>query len=79
MVMTLAACASQPFVETTTGVPDSLSGLLHCFAAWFALSGHIFNLQIRIYAYPNNGGWYDFGFLLGVSIWGGGAGASARS
>lgn len=76
-LLTLAACASQPYLPVE-GAPGFLHGLLHGFIAWFALAGHIFDHNIRIYAYPNNGGWYDFGFLLGVSVWGGGAGASAR-
>jgi hypothetical protein len=32
--------------------------------------------DIRVYAFPNNGGWYDFGVLLGVGSLGGGAAAS---
>jgi hypothetical protein len=27
---------------------------------------HLFDASVTIYAVPNNGGWYDFGFLLGV-------------
>lgn len=73
--LSLAACASQPYVESKD-VPGFLMGLLHGFISWFALIGHIFNSDIRVYAYPNSGGWYDFGFLLGLSVWGGGAAAS---
>jgi hypothetical protein len=72
---TLAACASQPYVDVE-GSPGFWHGLLHGFIAWFALVGHIFNHDIRVYAYPNSGGWYDFGFLLGAGAWGGGAGAA---
>lgn len=77
-LLTLAACASQPYVETDHA-PGFFRGLLHGFIAWFALIGHLFDHKIRIYAYPNLGGWYDFGFLVGASLWGGGAGASASS
>lgn len=77
-LLTLAACASQPYVETANA-PGFFHGLLHGFIAWFALIGHVFNHDIRIYAYPNNGGWYDFGFLLGASVWGGGAGAGVSA
>lgn len=76
-LLTLAGCASQPYVATT-GSPGFLHGLLHGFIVWFALVGHLFNHNVRIYAYPNNGGWYDFGFLIGAGLWGGFAGASAR-
>ncbi len=74
---TLAACAAQPYTHTP-GAPGFFHGLLHGFIAWFALVGHIFNPEIRIYAYPNSGGWYDFGFLIGASLRGGGAGAASR-
>jgi predicted nuclease of predicted toxin-antitoxin system len=73
--VTLAACASQPYVDTTD-TPGFFMGLLHGFIAGFALIGHIFNHEIRVYAYPNSGGWYDFGFLFGVSLWSGSAGAA---
>ena len=34
--------------------------------------------DIRIYNFPNAGGWYDFGFLIGASMFLGGGGASAK-
>ena len=34
----------------------------------------------EIYAFPNAGGWYNFGFLIGViCIWGGGSHFSCKS
>lgn len=36
----------------------------------------LFNDEVRMYAFPNDGRWYDFGFLLGISCWGGGVAAS---
>jgi hypothetical protein len=41
-------------------------GLWHGMTATFALIGHLFNDDIAVYAIYNNGGWYDFGFLIGV-------------
>ena len=39
----------------------------------------LFNNGIRIYAYPNSGLWYDFGFLVGLfGVWGGGSSAARR-
>ena len=29
--------------------------------------------QHRVYAVPNNGGWYDFGYFLGIVVFGVGA------
>ena len=69
-LITVGACASQPYVETETyGLPGFWGGLLNGFVAWFAVIGHIFNPDIRIYAFPNAGGWYDFGFMLGTFFW----------
>jgi hypothetical protein len=49
---------------------------VHGFISLFSLIGSIF-WDIRIYAFPNSGGWYDFGFVLGaMTFFGGGGGAS---
>jgi hypothetical protein len=45
--------------------PGFLSGLFNGFTVVFSLIGSIF-YNVRIYAYPNKRGWYDFGFVLGV-------------
>ena len=66
----LSACAQQVLPEGTVGAPGFFHGLWHGFAAPFALFGHLFNPTIRMYAYPNSGGWYDFGFWLGIIILG---------
>jgi predicted phage tail protein len=40
----------------------------------------LFNKNVHMYAVHNNGGWYNFGFLLGASIiLGGSAGGGARA
>ncbi|MFM8821557.1 MAG: hypothetical protein ACKOD3_13650 [Phenylobacterium sp.] len=75
LLLTLGACATQPYAPTPDA-PGFLSGLLHGFLGWFALVAHIFSPEIRVYAYPNGGGWYDFGFLLGLTAWGGVAAAA---
>ncbi len=74
LLLTLAACASQPYADTA-GAPGFLMGLIHGLISWIALIAHIFFNDIRIYAFPNSGGWYDFGFLTGVAAWGGGLAA----
>lgn len=50
-------------------------GLWHGMTAPIALFGSLFDDSIAIYAIYNNGGWYDFGFVLGLSS----AGASSTS
>ena len=40
----------------------------------------LFNPKVQIYEVHNNGGWYNFGFILGAAaILGGGAGGGARA
>jgi uncharacterized membrane protein len=63
IALVLASCATQPAPLDHT--PGFLSGLFNGFTVVFSLIGSIF-YNVRIYAYPNSGGWYDFGFVLGV-------------
>jgi len=52
-------------------------GLWHGIVAPFAFIGSLFSDDIAMYALNNNGGWYDFGFVLGAGIlFGGGSSAS---
>lgn len=73
--LVVASCATQPSVEAYDP-PGFFSGLLHGFLIVFSFIGSLFT-DIRIYAFPNSGGWYDFGYLIGAGIFLGGAGASA--
>ena len=43
-------------------------GLWHGVIAPFSFIGSIFIDDIAMYAVNNNGGWYDFGFVLGAGI-----------
>jgi len=53
------------------------AGVWHGAISVVTLIVHIFNDNVRIYEIDNTGGWYDFGFLLGViCVWGGGSHAS---
>jgi hypothetical protein len=52
-------------------------GFAHGFVALFSFIGSWFT-DVRIYAFPNSGGRYDFGYLLGVASFFGGSGASSR-
>jgi hypothetical protein len=74
----LTACAHQPPVPSEGDLPGFFTGLLHGFIMLFSLIGSLFT-DVRIYAFPNSGGWYDFGFFLGASLFLGGSGAGARS
>jgi hypothetical protein len=72
----LQGCATQPSPEELDP-PGFLSGLLHGFLILFSFIASLFT-DYRIYAYPNSGGWYDFGYLLGAMMFLGGGGAGAR-
>jgi hypothetical protein len=53
-------------------------GLWHGAIVPFSWIGSLFSDDIAIYAINNNGGWYDFGFILGVGGLGFGSSKSTR-
>lgn len=48
-------------------------GVWHGWIVLFSWIGSWFSDDIAIYAVNNNGGWYDFGFILGMGSFGGGS------
>jgi hypothetical protein len=76
LIVFLASCATQPH-PVAFDPPGFWLGLWHGFTILFSLIGSIFT-DCRIYAFPNSGGWYDFGYVLGASAFLGGSSASAR-
>jgi hypothetical protein len=76
LALALAGCATQPYPDAYDP-PGFFSGLLHGFLILFSFIGSLFT-DVRIYAFPNSGGLYDFGYLIGASMFLGGGGASAR-
>ena len=80
LLLLLAACAKQipAGIENTPEAPGFLWGLWHGFIFPFAWIGSLFSPQIAVYAVPNNGGWYDFGYFLGIVVFGVGARGSTR-
>lgn len=53
-------------------------GLIHGFIAPFAFIVSLFDSDVAMYAVNNNGGWYDFGFVLGSGILFGGSGRAGK-
>lgn len=51
-------------------------GLWHGIIFIFAWIGSLFTDDIAVYAIYNNGGWYDFGFALGIGAFAGGSASS---
>lgn len=43
-------------------------GLWHGFIILFTFIGSLFTESISVYEVHNTGGWYDFGFFLGIII-----------
>ena len=74
-VVGLVSCATQP-IPHASDFPGFFMGFVHGFTIIFSFIGSLFT-DVRIYAFPNSGGWYDFGFLIGVGGSWGSAGASA--
>lgn len=61
----------------TDAVAGFWQGLWHGVISPITFLISLFNESVGIYEIHNNGGWYDFGFMIGVSIFfGGGAGGS---
>ena len=69
MAALLAACATQP-APTAHDPPGFLIGLVHGLISPLSLIAELFT-NVRVYAFLNSGGWYDFGFMLGVGALGG--------
>ena len=71
----VSACASQidAGVAKDAGTPGFLWGMWHGFIFPWSFIGSLFNPDVAVYAVPNKGGWYDFGFFLGITVLGGGS------
>jgi hypothetical protein len=66
LLLTGCADVSPHTVDCITSNPYGFfGGLWHGVIIVFSWVGSLFSDDIAIYAYNNNGGWYDFGFLLG--------------
>ena len=70
----LSACAAtqSPAMVAPTA-PGFWLGLWHGFIFPVAWLVSLFTDKVAIYAVPNNGGWYDFGYFLGLVVFGVGA------
>jgi hypothetical protein len=82
-IVLLASCAPGPNV--TRNVPDQSGdlagfwlGLWHGMIAVITFIISLFNDHVTVYEVHNNGGWYNFGFLIGIGAIFGGGGSSTR-
>lgn len=73
LVPLLSACASQVAAGVEPAAPGFLLGVWHGFIFPVAWGLSLFLPDVALYAVPNNGGWYDFGYFVGVMFLGVGA------
>jgi len=78
----LTACAAGPNPDVGTQAGDGTvagfwMGLWHGFIFPFTFLISLINHDVGVYEVHNNGGWYNFGYLIGLSIIFGGGGRSA--
>ena len=70
----LAGCvATQQGGAVARAAPGFWLGLWHGFIFPVAWLVSLFAGKVAVYAVPNNGGWYDFGYFLGIVVFGVGA------
>ncbi|GAA0302179.1 hypothetical protein GCM10009087_09950 [Sphingomonas oligophenolica] len=78
-LLALSACAAhQVHSAVAPEAPGFLLGVWHGFIfpiAWFF---SLFMSDVAVYAVPNNGGWYDFGYFLGIVFFGVGSHRSQK-
>lgn len=80
VLLLITSCAAGDAQFTQDNQAGFWYGLWHGVIAVFALIVHLFNESVAVYEINNTGGWYDFGFLLGViCIWGGSSHVSCKS
>jgi hypothetical protein len=72
LALTACAATEAPAAVAPTA-PGFLLGLWHGFIFPVAWVVSLFAPNVAIYAVPNNGGWYDFGYFLGIVVFGVGA------
>ena len=75
----LSGCADVQHVQNCLQgeVCGFWSGFWHGIIAPFAFVCSWFSDDVAVWAVNNNGGWYTFGFLIGVGSYGGGGAAAA--
>ena len=73
----LAGCAAGPNAMQQPKADDNkpagfLLGIWHGFISLFTFVISLFSDKVNVYEVYNNGGWYNFGFIIGISIFYGG-------
>jgi hypothetical protein len=73
-ILALAACAATQAPDAVApNAPGFWLGLWHGFIFPVAWIVSLLVPKVAVYAVPNDGGWYDFGYFLGIVVFGVGA------
>ncbi|HYD14566.1 MAG TPA: hypothetical protein VEC11_17095 [Allosphingosinicella sp.] len=79
LLVTLSACARQTLAGAVAAdAPGFLRGLWDGFIFIWSWLVSLFVPEVAVYQVPNNGGWYDFGYFLGIVVFGAGARGGTR-
>ena len=79
-LLALAACAAhQTSAAVQPQAPGFLLGVWHGFIFPIAWIVSLFMPDVAVYAVPNNGGWYDFGYFIGIVFLGVGSHGSRKA
>jgi hypothetical protein len=80
VLLLLGACAAGANAGSSEAGAGFWLGLWHGLIVPVTFVISLFTDDVNIYEVDNNGNWYDFGFVLGLSMsLGGSAGGSARA
>ena len=80
VALALAACvAKQSTNAVSPTAPGFLEGVWHGFIFPIAWIISLFTDKIAVYAVPNNGAWYNFGYFVGICFLGVGARSSKKT
>ena len=77
--LALSACiATEVATAVQPNAPGFWFGVWHGFIFPVTFVFSLFTDDVAIYAVPNNGTWYDFGYFVGIVFLGVGARSSRR-
>ncbi len=82
LALAMTACAGPNALQNVPAengdVAGFWQGLIHGIIAPISFIWSLFDHNVKMYAVNNDGGWYDFGFVLGAGILSGGAGRASN-
>lgn len=80
LLLTLSGCADHVDATKLSQITPVgfWYGLWHGMILPFAWLMSLFNSDVAIYATYNNGGWYDFGFIIGAGAFTMGSSSSKK-